>query len=202
MKEHKADQEYLNGNLLFSKNSSGAGFLYLQEAPPSGERRDMETCDFRVKDGEIHSCSWGIHPSEIRPGKTFRGYRHDLLVYHSDEERDALLKAFLKKRFSAKPYSVMVNPWGCGHFPQLVSETFLIDEMKAAKEVGATHYQIDDAWQEGGSLAELSSKNRHITEKFWRISQERLNGTFAPIMKAAKEAGDSAGALDGAVIQL
>lgn len=189
MKEHKADQEYLNGNLLFCKNSSGAGFLYLQEAPPSGERRDMETCDFRVKDGEIHSCSWGIHPSEIRPGKTFRGYRHDLLVYHSDEERDALLKAFLKKRFSAKPYSVMVNPWGCGHFPQLVSETFLIDEMKAAAEVGATHYQIDDAWQEGGSLAELSSKNRHITEKFWRISQERLNGTFAPIMKAAKEAG-------------
>ena len=34
MKEHKADQEYLNGNLLFCKNSSGAGFLYLQEAPP------------------------------------------------------------------------------------------------------------------------------------------------------------------------
>ena len=30
MKEHKADQEYLNGNLLFCKNSSGAGFLYLQ----------------------------------------------------------------------------------------------------------------------------------------------------------------------------
>ena len=76
-----------DGNLLFCKNSSGAGFLYLQEAPPSGERRDMETCDFRVKDGEIHSCSWGIHPSEIRPGKTFRGYRHDLLVCHSDEER-------------------------------------------------------------------------------------------------------------------
>ena len=188
MTEHKADGEFLNGNLLFCENTSGAGFLFLQEAPPSGERRDMESYDFRIRDGEILSCSWGIHPSEIRPDRTFHGYRHDLILYHTPLERDFLLKAFLKKRFPARPASVMVNPWGCGQFPQLVSEAFLIEEMKAAPEVGATHYQIDDAWQEGGSLSELGVKNRHITERFWQISQERLNGTFAPIMKAAKEA--------------
>lgn len=189
MAEHEASGEFLNGNLLFCENASGAGFLFLQEAPPSGERRDMEAYDFRIRGNEILSCSWGVHPSEIRPDRTFQGYRHDLIVYHSASERDSLLKAFLKKRFSAKPASVMVNPWGCGQFPKLVSEAFLIEEMKAAPEVGATHYQIDDAWEEGGALSELVVRNRHITERFWRISRERLNGTFAPIMQAAKEAG-------------
>ena len=187
--ERDIDSEFLKGNLLFCESISGAGFFFLQEAPPSGERRDMESYDFRIRDKEVLSCSWGIHPSEIRPDKTFRGYRHDLILYHSALERDSLLKAFLKKRFPGKPASVMVNPWGCGQFPKLVSETFLIEEMKAAPELGATHYQIDDAWQEGGSLSELGVKNRHITEEFWQISQKRLNGTFTPIMTAAKGAG-------------
>ena len=187
--EHKIEGESLNGNLLFCENARGAGFLYLQEAPPSGERRDLEEADFTVRDGVIASCCWGIHPSEIRPGETYCGYRHDLLLYRTDAERDLLLKLFLKKRFARKPYSVMVNPWGCGRFPSLVNEEFLIREVEAAAEVGATHYQIDDAWQEGGALSEIMVKNRHVTPKFWEVSKARLGGTLAKVTGAASRAG-------------
>ncbi len=187
--ENKADGPMLNGNLLFCENTSGAGFLYLQEAPPSGERRDMEDCDFTVRDGVVSSCCWGVHPSEIRPGETYEGYRHDLLLYRSASERELLLKKFLRKRFAPKPHSVMVNPWGCGRFPTLVNEEFLLREVEAAAEVGATHYQIDDAWQEGGSLGEMMVKNRHVTPKFWHVSKERLGGTLAPVIGAAVRAG-------------
>ncbi len=192
VKLHRADTEKLNGNILCCENTAEAGFLYLQEAPPSGERRDLEGHDFRLDENEIYSCNWGIHPAELNPETTFQGYRHVLMVYSSAAERDALLKQYLKRRFPVNPqenYSVMVNPWGCGCFPKLVSEEFLLDELKAAGKVGATHYQIDDAWQEGGSLAELTGKNRKITPQFWEISQERLQGSFDRIIAAAAENG-------------
>jgi len=187
--EQKIEGESLNGNLLFCENSRGVGFLYLQEAPPSGERRDLEEADFTVRDGIISSCCWGVHPSEIRPGETYCGYRHDLLLYRSASERELLLKKFLRKRFAPKPHSVMVNPWGCGRFPSLVNEEFLLREVEAAAEVGATHYQIDDAWQEGGALGEIMVKNCHVTPKFWHVSKDRLGGTLAPVIEAAVRAG-------------
>ena len=74
----------------------------------------------------------------------FIGYRHDLILYSNEKERLSLLKRFLRKRFSAKNRTIMVNPWGCGRFKEYISEQFLIDEMKASGEIGADYYQIDD----------------------------------------------------------
>ena len=184
-----SDEEHLCGNLLFCSAASGEGFCFIQEAPPSEERRDFETYDFRLSGKEINSCSWGIHPSEVERGKTFTGYRHDLLLYSSEEERILLLKRFLKKRFSAKPLHIMVNPWGCGKFPEYLTEAFLVDEFRASGEIGADFYQIDDQWQAGGGLANLLAFNRRIREDYWHISHEKLNGTFAPIIAAAEKAG-------------
>ena len=61
------DQEYLNGNLLFCSNDGGSGFFFLQEAPPSEERRDLEDYDFLISGNKIDFCCWGIHPSEALP---------------------------------------------------------------------------------------------------------------------------------------
>ena len=61
--------------------------------------------------------------------------------------------------------------------------------MKASGEIGADFYQIDDEWQTGKSLANLQIYNKRVREDFWTISQERLNGSFANIINAAKEAG-------------
>ncbi len=192
VKIHPVNGELMNGNIMLCQGGDGAGFMYLQEAPPSGERRDFETYDFRIGDGTVYSCNWGISPWEIAPGVRFQGYRHVLILFHSVPERDLLLKNYLKSRFPQDPdknYSVMVNPWGCGCFPKLVNEQFLLDEIAAAPEVGATHYQVDDAWQTGGALSEITRKNRKITPDFWTISEERLQGSFDSIIDAAKKSG-------------
>ena len=183
-----SDQEFVNGSLLFCNGKDGSGFLYLQEAPPSEERRDLEDYDFRIRGKEIASCCWGIHPSEACRGSSFTGYRHDLIVYASSEERQTLLKQFIRLRYPAKELNIMVNPWGCGKFREYINEQFLLDEMKAAGEIGADFYQIDDEWQTGKSLGYLQTFNRRIREDFWTISKERLNGSFANIISAAKEA--------------
>lgn len=187
---HPVSGKYANGNLLFAASADGRCVFYLQEAPPTQERRDMELHDFRLDGSTIHSLCWGIHPSELRPERTFRSNRNVLGICRM-EEREKVLRNYLRLRFplDGAQHTVTVNPWGCGQFPKLVSESFLMEEFRAAAECGATHYQIDDSWQEGGSLLEMIVKNRHITPSFWDVSKDRLNGTFAPLTAAAGEAG-------------
>ena len=182
------NQEFLNGNILFCSNETGRGFCFLQEAPPSDERRDPEDYDFRISGNLIESCCWGIHPSETHRNCSFKGYRHDLLIYDSEQERIPLLKEFIRLRYPKKELSIMVNPWGCGKFRNYISEQFLIDEMKAAGEIHADFYQIDDEWQTGGSLTNLQSYNKRVREDFWTVSKERLNGSFDNIINAAQKA--------------
>ena len=186
----KPENGFADGNLLFASSADGNCVFYLQEAPPSEERRDMEKHDFRIADGTVYSCCWGVHPSEITPDKTYQSVRNVIAVCRT-EERTAVLREYLRLRFPLELLhcSVTVNPWGCGQFPKLVSESFLKEELRAAAECGATHYQIDDSWQEGGSLGEMIVKNRHMEPAFWDVSQERLNGTFAPLIECAKEVG-------------
>ncbi|MBO5724556.1 MAG: hypothetical protein J6S58_06970, partial [Lentisphaeria bacterium] len=181
-KPFQADQECARGNLLLCRHpANGHGLFFLQEAPPSNERRDFEQYDFRIKDGSIYSCCWGIHPGEFVSGKEYGSYRHVLGIFHNDVERTVLLKNYLKRRFPfdvSKNATVMVNPWGCGHFRELASEDFIKKDMAAGAEVAASHYQIDDGWQSGGGLAELSVKNRKITRDFWKISEKFTDRSF------------------------
>ncbi|MCK5843880.1 MAG: alpha-galactosidase, partial [Victivallales bacterium] len=79
--------------------------------------------------------------------------------------------------------------WGVGNFPKLLNEKFLIDEIKASAAVGATHYQIDDGWQAGGGLREISLNNRHVTPEFWKVSEKRLPEGFKNIDNEARKAG-------------
>ena len=189
--EHEIQSGKMRGNLFYASGEDGSGLFYLQEAPPSQERRDWESYDFRLEGSAVFSCCWGVHPSEIVPDREFVSCRNVLGLYASEKDACTVLKKYLRARFrlSEKHCSVTVNPWGCGKFPSLVSEEFLMAELKAAGEAGATHYQIDDSWQEGGSLGEMINRNRHIQPAFWEVSRERLGGSFRKLVECAKEAG-------------
>lgn len=190
--EHENPVGMCNGNLLFCKNKAGDGLFFLQEAPPSEERRDFEEYDFRISENNtVYSCCWGIGPHEVSPEKELFSYRHVIALYQAGTEITTL-KKYLKTRFpqnAEKDYSVTVNPWGVGCFPSLVSEKFLIDEVNASGALGATHYQVDDGWQKGRALGELTNNNRHMTRDFWIFSREHLPNGFDHIATAAKDAG-------------
>ena len=189
--KHDATLGGMNGNLLFCEASNNGIFL-LQEAPASTERRDFEPHDFRLDtDNMLFSCGWGIAPEELTPDKVFTSYRH-VIGFYPKEQEQLILKRYLKQRFPQNPdkdYSVMVNPWGVGGFPKLVNEQFLVDEIAATATIGATHYQVDDGWQAGRALQELSLNNRCITPEFWTISNPHLPHGFKNIHDAAKKHG-------------
>ncbi len=189
--EHKPVRGAVNGNILFCENYD-SGIFILQEAPPSSERRDFESHDFRIdNDDHLFSCGWGIDQRELNPEETFVSYRHIIGFYAKGEEQ-LELKRYLKRRFPinpAKDHTVMVNPWGVGKFPQLVNEKFLQAEIAAAADLGATHYQIDDGWQSGKSLGEIILNNRYVTPEFWTISEQQLPHGFEKLHAAARQNG-------------
>ena len=127
---------------------------------------------------------------EVKPGEEIVSVRNAVLLYHSELERETVLKDYLARRFPMSPdkYAVTVNPWGCGAFPQHTSPEFLVDEIRASAECNADYYQIDDSWQQGSGLGEMLT-NRRTSMDFWAISRERMGGTFAPQLKAAAESG-------------
>ena len=190
--EYPANKNEMTGNLLFCNDDAGNGLMFLQEAPPSMERRDWEKYDFRY-DPEtlvVRSCTWGVAPEDMQDSsRTYRSFRHVLLVYRNEAERKSVLKHYLAKRYdSSSFYSITVNPWGCGRFPALVSPDFLKKECKAAAEVGATHYQFDDGWQQGKGLALMTRENHYITPDFWKL-RPSVEKAFPGIIRDCKNAG-------------
>ena len=190
--EHPFAGNEMTGNLLYCDNGAGAGLVFLQEGPPSMERRDWEEYDFRY-DPEtrvIRSCNWGIAPEDIQGGnRTYRSFRHVLMVYQDEAEKRSVVKDYLARRYDSSAfYSVTVNPWGCGRFPALVSPDFLKKECQAAAEVGATHYQFDDGWQQGNGLGRMTVNNQYITPDFWEL-RGTLAKPFPEIIRVCKKAG-------------
>ena len=190
--EHPAVGNELTGNLLYCDDGKGTGLVFLQEAPPSTERRDWEAYDFRY-DPEtkvIRSCTWGLAPEDIQSAtRTYKSFRHVLLVYRNETEKKSILKQYLARRYDSSAfYSITLNPWGCGRFPKLVSPDFLKKECKAAAEVGATHYQFDDGWQQGNGLVQMWHWNRHMTADFWEL-RDTVRETFPEIIRDCRKAG-------------
>jgi len=186
--EYTELKECANGNLLFCE-SDNCGIFFLQEAPPSAERRDFEDHDFRISsDNTICSCCWGVAPAEVKADGFLSSYRHTIGIYPLAEEQQSL-KKYLRLRFpeAEEDYTVTVNPWGCGNFPALVNEDFLLAEIAASGEISATHYQVDDGWQKGRALQELTSNNRNIKPEFWDISKPHLPNGFEKLLEQSHD---------------
>ncbi len=103
-----------------------------------------------------------------------------MLFCPSGVEPERILHRYLASRFPmrSEEAAVLVNPWGCGSFPELVSANFLREEICAAEEIGAEVYQIDDSWQNGNGLSELTDNNRAVGCDFWTVSPKHFPDGF------------------------
>ena len=181
------ENEEVFGNILLAENPSHAQFFFLQEAPPSMERRGNEPGDFLVNGSRIASLGSGITPDDILPGRVLRTNRVVCGVA-LDGNGAKLIKQYLRLRQAAasKVYgAITVNPWGCGCFPKLLNEDFLKAEIAAAGKLGADTYQIDDGYQHGG-LADMAVHNQKLDAAYWTTRDDLLPEGFAPLVELAK----------------
>ena len=183
----------LQGSLLFLEpKDGGPGLFVLHEAPPDDEKRPECPATFRVGPDGVQVLGWGVLPHEISPDRSRRSYSVALGVYNGrGHARHAALRRYLKTRFPlhANEQAVVANPWGDGHCYERFNEPYLLEEIQAAAEMGATHYQIDDGWQAGGILSDLTCNNAPRPPDYWDIDPVKFPRGFDSLHKRAQEAG-------------
>ena len=182
-----------SGNLLFCEDKETCGVMILQEAPPSTERREIQTYDFRQSaEGDILSLGWGLNHDELRPGELFVSYRNAVGIYHNAAEKDELLKNYCRTRFNygKERYGVVCNAWGCGNFGSRINPEFLAAEVQGAANCGADSYQVDDQWQ-CGKLGDLCYMNKDVVLRdYWNINPASVeNGNFDSLVELARKCG-------------
>lgn len=181
------------GNLLFLENDTlNVGLFVLYEAPPEDERRPECRASFRVARGGVQVLGWGLQPHEVRPNRLRRSYSVAVGAYRGGRRRGLeALRAYLKARFPLRPgdRAVVANPWGDGQCYERFSEAYLLKEIAAAAAMGATHYQIDDGWQAGGTLGDITCNNRARRRDYWDVHPGKLPRGFKPLTALARRKG-------------
>lgn len=190
---------YLDGNILRLEQPDGTGLVIMKAGPGPRDRREKIAANFRVERDAVVVLGWGLEPTDFQIGRTLRSHSV-IIVPYRDGEPGAMsaVRAFWRQRrqhaFNS-PRTVMVNPWGGGgnYLYRHFSDSFLIREIKAASLLHATHYQIDDGWQAGGTLADITRAGlvagRNYRRNYWKINPVKFPNGFTRVVKAAGNAG-------------
>lgn len=179
------------GSLLCVREPSGAGLFALKEAPCFSDQRPEAEGNFFVADDRVEVLGWGIRPEEVAGSSFLRSYASVVGLFDgAEDDCFVALKRYQAARATWKPSrdaTVTVNPWGEGNLYQLMGEPFVVGELAAAAEVGATHYQLDDGW-ESGNLVELV-RNRLVDRDFWRPNPAHFPRGLDAVAREARRRG-------------
>lgn len=184
---------YLPGNLLFLEPPGGGrGIFMLHEGPPPDEGRPECPGNFRMGPAGVQALGWGIRPEEILPRKPRASYAVTTGGYVGGEfEKLCALRALIKARYPAPPNraTVVANPWGDGQCYKHLGEKFILRELDVCSRMGIQVYQIDDGWQAGGVLRDISIDNLAAPPGYWEIHPVKFPRGFAPLARKAAQAG-------------
>ncbi len=180
------------GNILYVLTESGKGLFVLHDGPCREDRRQETEADFRIQDGRLQCLGWGIRPEEI----VHRQYRRSCSVTvgtfnGGSLDAQAALKRFLRRRYPSLGRSrpvIIANPWGDRKWYEHAHAAFVHEELAACSEIGITDYQLDDGWQAGGTLQDLSA-NKVIVDDYWKCHPKNFPGGFKALRKRSEQSG-------------
>lgn len=94
-----------------------------------------------------------------------------------------------------KSLFIMSNTWGDRSQDMAVCESFLMEELRCAKDLGVDILQIDDGW-ESGITANSLRKSGGVWQgyyandpDFWKVNPDRFPNGLEPIVEKAREYG-------------
>lgn len=192
VKEKTNPAGFDKGNLLLYNAPEGGGFFILKESPCFSDERPETEGSFHIDGHMIQTLGWGIRPEEISQTAFLKTYGSVIGFFNGDSCNGYIsLKKYQTCRAGIKAADncvVMVNPWGDRMCYEHMGEDFIIRELKAASELGVTHYQLDDGWQKGKGLIQLVD-NEAVGEDYWEIDTQRFPNSFDKIAQASKKLG-------------
>jgi len=194
---YKSDS-FLKGNLLFADSLvDNSGFFWLKEAPCSNVQLNYPGYDFIGKIGSYKVVGLGVTAKDMIAEQWIKCYGMVFGVTDATEfDKLSALRTYqqnIRIHSPERDEMVLMNTWGDRNKGSKISEKFIIDEIKAAKEIGMTHLQIDEGWQYGNSDDSINGPDEldNIWKKddFWTPDKKRFPNGFAPIVEQAKKTG-------------
>lgn len=188
----------LVGNLLFAEEAqSGHGLFILKEAPCSTVQLAYPGYDFSAKIGEVQAVGLGLTPADLSPDEWIRGYGVVVGVTSGGElGRLSALRTYqeqVRRHQPGRDEMVLMNTWGDRGQDTRLNQTFALNELRAGKRLGITHFQLDDGWQAGQSsnsgFAGGSLTNIWQNPRYWTPHPERFPKGLAPVVKAGRQQG-------------
>ncbi len=170
--------------------TTGRGVAFVRCAPLPHARVDPSAADFgfeaRVKDRWL---------------KVFdTGYPFVRLPYEGGAV--GRTKALQDWQRSVRPYVpgrdglFLSNTWGDRNRDTRINEAFLLDEARAAAELGVEVLQVDDGWQSGKSMNSAFAQGKGVWNGYWAASPDfwvpdpkRFPRGLSFVTKAAAEKG-------------
>ncbi|WP_375436562.1 alpha-galactosidase [uncultured Hymenobacter sp.] len=188
----------LVGNLLFAEETqTGHGLFALKEAPSSTVQLAYPDYDFSSKIGELQVVGLGLTPADLNPNEWTRGYGVVVGVTSGGElGRLSALRTYqeqVRRHLPGRDEMVLMNTWGDRGQDTRLNETFALNEIRAGKRLGISHFQLDDGWQAGQSsnsaFAGGSLTNIWQNPRYWTPHPERFPKGLAPVVKAGRQQG-------------
>jgi len=180
--------EPLQGNLLFADDLAGGnGFFILKEAPNGASQVAYPGHDFTASNKEIKIPFSGF-PADASNQEWIKGY-----TITTGTDGLTGLRQYLKNSIPYNPgryEMVMMNTWGDRGQDGKISEKFILAELEKAADLGITHFQIDDGWQQGLSSNSASKAGRlwnAWTPENWELNRGRFPNGWDKILASARE---------------
>ncbi|HTL30109.1 MAG TPA: alpha-galactosidase, partial [Tepidisphaeraceae bacterium] len=182
----------LIGNVFAIENIlTGEGLVFLKHAPLPHARPIKCAADCVTRNAIISFRGHGIGP------EGGAGYSFALLAYTGGAEGRTLALHRHQRQFHTylrgRDGQMLTNTWGDRSQDTRVNEKFMLQEIAAAKTLGADVVQIDDGWQSGrtGNWARPGGRWESFWNDpaFWKPNPQRFPHGLEPIVKAATDAG-------------
>ncbi|MCT4586483.1 MAG: alpha-galactosidase [Carboxylicivirga sp.] len=187
----------MNGNILTIKKPQDKLGLFLYKKAPLREAYASHAgIDFEAHGSRIDVLGVGCDLKDLKTDQWTKAYSLGLGMAASDNELD-LLKAIRQMQMAEHTYvvgrddMVMMNTWGDRSKDGRMSERFIMNELDKCKELGVTHFQLDDGWQAGLSHNSAFKGKNKAWEKWavedWLPHAERFPNGLEPLVKKAKK---------------
>lgn len=150
--------------LAFEDAVTGDGAVCLRLAPLPHARADPEADDFAVD----------FRGRKLTALAT--GYPCVTLPYAGG--RVGRIKALQDYQRTVRPYVpgrdglFLCNTWGDRNRDTRINEPFLLDEIRAAAELGVEVLQVDDGWQSGKSMNSAFADGAGAWNGYWAVSPD------------------------------
>ncbi len=183
----------MEGNLLFAKETANKATIFiLKEAPNATSQILYPGYDFEVHRDYI-SIPFSGFPQKNKNDQWVSGYPVTIGIAKNHQQALINLRQYLMGSINYNPEDhnmIMLNTWGDRGRDGRISEEFILAELEKAHQLGITHLQIDDGWQQGLSKNSASQEGQlwyQWTAEDWQPHKDRFPNRLERVIESARE---------------